>query len=179
MYSFMLNNWTTIRGATTVGSITQSQSAWLDLSGFQDIVAWLDVREANAGGGTAVTLTYQTSPTADEILFAPLTTAVTLTSGSVTVTKMLASAATVPIGRWLRWQLAVTGVPTLAWDATFRVWIAANVGVGRRGAAAAARAMLTDRAPAMSVPSSSGTCSGCGPSRAPTTRVAARFRGGS
>jgi hypothetical protein len=163
MYSFMLTNWITMRGATTVTSITQSQSGWLDLTGFQDVVAWLDVREANANGGTNVTMTYQTCPTADEVMFAAVTAAFNITSGTVTVTPMLKETTSVPLGRWLRWQLGVTGTPTGPWDASFRIWIAANAGARSRGGAGAMqRAGGQPRGRAMSgAPSQGGGCGGC------------------
>jgi hypothetical protein len=115
-----------MRGASTVTTINQSEATWLDLRGFEDIVAWLDCKEVTVGGG-APTLTYQTAPTKDDVLFTGLTTAVTLSSGLVKITKMTMAGATVPLARWLRWQLA-SGGATGTWDVTFRLWIAANVG---------------------------------------------------
>jgi hypothetical protein len=126
MFCFPLTNWTTMRGATSVTTITQSESQWLDLTGFEDIITWLEVKNLTPGGGTGVTLQYQTSPTKDEALFAGTAAAFAMTTG-VTVTKALMSAATVPLARWLRWQLG-SGGATASWDATFRLWIAANIG---------------------------------------------------
>jgi hypothetical protein len=132
MFCFPLTNWTTMRGASSVTSITQSESQWLDLQGFEDIVTWLEVKNVTLpGGATHVTLQYQTGTTKDEPLFASLlATAINLDTvvGAVTVSKFLMSSATIPLARWLRWQLAVTGAPSAAWDATFRLWIAANIG---------------------------------------------------
>jgi hypothetical protein len=44
----------------------------------------------------------------------------------MTITPMLklASAGRAPCARWFRWQIAMSG--GLAWDITFRIWIAAN-----------------------------------------------------
>jgi hypothetical protein len=126
MFCFPLTNWTTMRGASSVTTITQSEAQWLDLTGFEDIVTWLEVKNVTAGGGTGVTLQYQTSPTKDESLFAGTAAAFAPTTG-VTVTKALMSAANVPVARWLRWQLG-SGAATASWDATFRIWIAANIG---------------------------------------------------
>jgi hypothetical protein len=165
MHSFMLTNWVTIRADKTLTTVTQSQSGWLDLFGFQDVIAWADVREANAGGGTNVTMTYQTCPTADEVLFAAATAAFNVTSGSVSVTKMLKETTTVPLGRWLRWRLGVTGSPTGTWDATFRIWIAANMGArSRSGASAMQRPGMPQR---QMMPSASSQGSGCGCSKGP------------
>jgi hypothetical protein len=132
MFCFPLSNWTTMRGSSSVTSITQSESQWLDLTGFEDIVLWLDCKNATLPtGATHVTLQYQTSTTKDESLFANVLGAainLDVIAGTVQVSKVLSSAASIPLARWLRWQLAVTGAPTAAWDATLRVWVAANIG---------------------------------------------------
>jgi hypothetical protein len=131
MYAFMLTDWVTIRGQSTIASIVQSEDCWLDLSGYQDIVGWLECKEVSAGGGTGVQLTYQTGATKDDALFVAVTAAVNIATG-VTVTSMPKDVVTTPLARWLRYQLAVTGTPGTAWDATFRVFIAANApGRGR------------------------------------------------
>lgn len=126
MYSFMLSNWTTVRVQSTITTVKQGESTWLDLDGFQDVVAYLDVREFSPGGGTGLTLTYQTAPTKDDGLFAALTTGVAISATGVTITKMLKST-TAPLARWFRYQLSVTG-PTGPWDMTFRIWVSANRG---------------------------------------------------
>lgn len=124
MYCYTFQDWITIRGqSTTVSPITQSEYRWFDLTPFQDLVAWLEVKEVTTNPNIA--LAYQTSPTKDDSLFVALTTAVTLsTSPSVQVTPMLAATVSNPLARWLRWQItASSGSP---WDATFRILVAAN-----------------------------------------------------
>ena len=81
-----------------------------------------------------MTLTYQTSPTKDELLFTACATAINLDAvvGSVVVTPDIMGSASVPLSRWLRYQLDVTGSPSDAWDASFRIWIAANRGATPR-----------------------------------------------
>jgi hypothetical protein len=44
----------------------------------------------------------------------------------------------VPLGRWVRWQIVVSG--GVAWDLTFRIWIAANR-IGQRVPIAEATAL--------------------------------------
>ena len=134
MYCFMLSPWTTLRGQSTVTTIAQSESQWLDLRGFEDFAAWLEVKEVTLSGATHVTLTYQASPTKDDVLFTGVATAINLDTvvGSVVITPVLKANATVPLSRWLRYQLGVTGTPTAAWDASFRIWIAANIGATPR-----------------------------------------------
>ncbi len=63
MFCFPLTNWTTMRGGVSVTSITQSEAQWLDLRGFEDIVAWLECKNVTPSGATNITLQYQTAPT--------------------------------------------------------------------------------------------------------------------
>jgi hypothetical protein len=119
MHAFVLQDWTTIRGGSTVTTITQGEAGWLDLTAYQDLVFWLDVREAS---GTP-SITFQTSPTKDESLFTQMVTSTALSASSTpVVVKALLSGASNPVARYVRWQL--NGTPT--WDATFRVLVAAN-----------------------------------------------------
>jgi hypothetical protein len=118
MHSFILQDWTTIRGGTGATTVTQGENSWLDLTPYQDIVLWVDVREAS---GTP-TITFQTSPTKDESLFQNIVTGTSMVNNQVTAVKALMSGATVPLARYLRWQ--INGTPT--WDSTFRVFLAAN-----------------------------------------------------
>jgi hypothetical protein len=152
MYCFVMQPWTTIRGQSTVTTINQTENCWLDLSPYQDIVAWLDCKEVSAGtGGTNVQIAYQTAPTKDDSLFVSVVAAANIATG-VATTIMLKDVVANPLGRWLRWQLTVTGSPSTAWDATFRVFIAANI-VGRGGRAKAG-ATLRANAPLASGPAS-------------------------
>jgi hypothetical protein len=121
MHTFILQDWTTIRGATST-SIIQGESGWLDLTAYQDCVFWIDTREIT---GTTVTMTLQTSPSKDEILFSTMVTAfqLALSTTSATVKPALLASAPTPLARFVRWQL--TG-PAVTWDATFRILVAAN-----------------------------------------------------
>ena len=146
MRCFQLQGWTTLRGASTLASIVQDPSGWLDLTPFQDVIFWLDVRNVTAPG-TTLALAFQTAPNRDGSLFVPVATITPLTAAAAPlVTKVLVASATQPLARWLRWSLAQTGA-TGTWDATFRVWIAANYASADR-----------DGAP----PDASGKKTGCG-----------------
>jgi hypothetical protein len=119
MHSFVLQDYTTIRGGTGASTITQGEAGWLDLSAYQDVIFYIDTREATG----SPTIYFQTSPTKDESLFTAMVSGGTgLSAGTVTAVKALMSGATVPVARYVRWQ--IIGAPT--WDATFRVLIAAN-----------------------------------------------------
>ena len=123
MHTFILQDWTTIRGTSTTATITQGESGWLDLTSYQDVVFWVDVREFT---GTTVTMTLQTSPTKDDSLFTAIVTAflLVLNTSTAQIQKATLSNATVPLARYVRWQL--NGPAVTPWDATFRVLAAAN-----------------------------------------------------
>ena len=121
MHTFVLQDYITIRGVSG-GTVTQNESGWLDLSAYQDLVFFTDVREVS--GGT-VTLNFQTSPTKDEALFTNVTGGVGIAAATIRAgtDKALLGSATVPVARFLRWTL---NGPAAAWDMTFRIYVAAN-----------------------------------------------------
>ncbi len=51
MHALVLQDWTTIRGSST-NTVTQGADQWLDMTAFQDVQFWLDVREVTLGGAT-------------------------------------------------------------------------------------------------------------------------------
>jgi hypothetical protein len=120
MHSFMLQDWTTIRGAVT--TVTQSEDQWLDLTSYQDVIFYVDCREFT---GTTTAIGFQTSPTKDETLFTNIVAATNFTTAGVQVYKVILSAvgANVPLARYVRWQI---NGPAGTWDATFRVVVTAN-----------------------------------------------------
>jgi len=125
MHTFVLQDWTTIRG-TSNNTIAQGEKGWLDLSPFQDLFAWVDVRELTS----TPSLFFDTSPTEDENFFVSMTGATNVTGGSSLVVatspaivKLPMLTATVPLARYLRWRLVG---PAAAWDVTMRIVVAAN-----------------------------------------------------
>jgi hypothetical protein len=131
MYALCLQDWTTLRGATSVATFTQPEPGWLDLTAYQDVVTWLEIKEFTPTATNIPTVAYQTSPTKDEALFFNMAPPVVAALG-VTTTVMLKDAMPAgfpPCGKWFRWQLIVSGA--VAWDLTFRIWIAANL-IGNR-----------------------------------------------
>jgi|HubBroStandDraft_1064217.scaffolds.fasta_scaffold03873_7 hypothetical protein len=124
MHAYILQDWTTIRGASTVLTLTQEEEGWLDLSPYQDVIFWISATSST----NTPTITFQTSPSKDDALFMALAPGYTIPTtgvpgGGPMVVAALMSTALVPIARWLRWQLTATSG---TWDATFRVLIAAN-----------------------------------------------------
>jgi hypothetical protein len=149
MHSYLSQDLITMRGATSVTTITQAEGAWLDLFAYEDIVCWLDVKEVTTGGGT-VQMSYETSPSKDDSLFVAMPTPLTLGTLGLTPTAWVLSALTtfqVPLARWFRWKLMASG-GTLSWDVTFRLWVSANSNARRRqGTAAAGRSIPMHRTP--------------------------------
>jgi hypothetical protein len=127
--SFLMQDWVDVSGSAA-STVTQSEPFWLDLSGYRDVVAWLDVRESS----NSPSVVLQTSPTKDDLFFV---TAATLTGAGMplTTTTILQETASVPLARWVRWQASLA---VSAWDISFRLWIAASC-PGRRRVNAAGR----------------------------------------
>jgi hypothetical protein len=133
MHGFVLQDWITIRGGSSIATVTQSEHQWLSLDGYQDLLAWIDVREITGGGQNTVVFNLQTAPIKDEILFQTmeptplaLTITQTLAPSVRKVVLAVSSTWTVPLGKFVRWQL-VTGVaPSSSWDVTFRILVCAN-----------------------------------------------------
>ena len=137
MYSFLLQDWVTIRGASSVATVIQSEDCWLDLTSFQDVVAWLDVKNVTTSGAS-ILLAYQSAATKDESLFLAITSALSVAGTGLTVTPMIKDLTSTPLARWLRWRLSISGSPTATWDVTFRIFVAANtLGNNRSGATGA------------------------------------------
>jgi hypothetical protein len=144
MFSYVLQDFTTIRGNSTTQTISQSESEWIHLGPFEDLTAWLDIREVTiTSGNTNVQFNLQTAPIKDEFLFvnmetAPFQATVALTAPKVRVITLdqlalSSSPIAVPLGSFVRWQLLAAGA-TGVWDATFRIVVCANaIGAGHVG----------------------------------------------
>jgi hypothetical protein len=147
MHAFVLQDFVTIRGNSNTLTITQSESEWHDLSGYQDLVAWLDIREITVTGNTNVQFNLQTSPLKDEFLFVNMETSPFQATTGLTAPKvrvitldqlaLSSSPINVPLGRFVRWQLLAASA-TGVWDATFRIVLCAN-NVGGGGGMGVAR----------------------------------------
>lgn len=127
MHTILMQELGLFRGPQgSIATLTQPATDWVDLTGYTDVVAYLDAKQTDNGGGTSVQLAYQTSGVMDEGMFQTVATATGL-GNTVSVTVMLKDALTVPLGRWLRWQLTTTGVPTTGpWHCCFRILLCCN-----------------------------------------------------
>lgn len=122
MQGALLQQWTTVQTASSFGSFTQSVEDWLDVSSFADAAFWIDVSQVTASANATVQLVLQSSPTLDETYFFPVAPPVTLSAASTPIlVKTVRAASTVPLARYLRWQLQVSTNNTATWGATFRV----------------------------------------------------------
>jgi hypothetical protein len=150
MYGFVLQDWITVRGTNAV-QFNQNESDWINLSGFQDIVFWIDIREFTTAGTLSFFL--QTAPTKDEVLFQTMPAGGTASSFTVAVASpivplpkvILASSPAVPLATWVRWALANSAAS--AWDITFRVLASANQVT--QGAGVPSNAMMAQQARAV------------------------------
>jgi hypothetical protein len=142
MHCFLFQDWLTLRGSSTAApaSVTQSEPAWLDLSPYQNVVAWLDVREVTPPSGAAsLYIDFQTAPAKDESYFSSLinplgaaTSGIALAvASSPTVQRFLQDGgAYTPLAKWLRWKVSTNTVtPSQTWDVTFRIWLAVSYAV--------------------------------------------------
>jgi len=122
MYSLVLQDWVTISGFGS-SSVIQTEQDWLDMTPFQDLVAWIDVRDATSG----TTIFLETAPSRDDNLFVSMNTGGYSLNPIVSATPLVASLlmgqATVPIAALLRWRISgVVGT----WSTTFRILVCGN-----------------------------------------------------
>lgn len=133
MYGILVQDWIQVRGSAA-GTITQSESAWVDMRAFQDVVFWVDISSLDANGGT-MQMFLQTAPSKDDILFKTLSNCtLTLTApitpfntSSVLPKSILNANPAVPIARWLRWSLTNSAT---AWRCAFRIFVSATMVAG-------------------------------------------------
>jgi hypothetical protein len=132
MHCLLLQDWLTLRigNVSTITAINQDETDWLEMGAYQDLVAWLDVREVTTPG-TPLYIDFQTAPVKDEAYFASLVNnagGVTVsTANTPTVVRMTKSSAYTPLSKWLRWRLNTNTIgPSAIGDVTFRIWVAAN-----------------------------------------------------
>jgi hypothetical protein len=129
MHTFVLQDWVTIRGQGF--SVAQSEPGWLDLTPFQDLFAWVDVREV-VNGASTVDLYLETAPTEDESFFQSMSgpfipaVAALAANNAPNIVKLPMLSAAVPVSRFLRWRLNFNGTGGTTWDVTMRIVVAAN-----------------------------------------------------
>ena len=126
MHGILLQDWITLRGSTA-DAVTQGEDGYLDMTPYQDVVTWLDVREVTPPAAGSLFMQFGTSPTKDDLSFALMLAEFSPAvgaAGAPRVDKLLLASAATPVARWMRWKLRPT--TAAAWSITFRLWIAAN-----------------------------------------------------
>jgi hypothetical protein len=130
--TFIAQDWITIQRAinpTMTTPITQGENGWLDLLGYQDVVVWLQA-SYSGGGENVAQITYQTSPTREDSMFADMARFQVI--DLITITPLLQDAmqpGASPLSRWFRWQVGPESGE--GWFLTFRLVVSANR-IGRR-----------------------------------------------
>jgi len=114
----VLQDWITITGPATQVPVVQSSHCYLDIGHYEDLVAYLDVRQVTA----SVALSYQTAPTQDDAAFLNMLAPFSVATG-LQVSSMFFAFANVPPARFVRWSLAGPGTST--WVMSFRIILAA------------------------------------------------------
>lgn len=114
----LLQDWIELDGSGSL-EIIQSGARWLDLSGYQDVLFYLDARSTTSG--VQAYMQYQTAPSVDPTLFTDMVASFQMIENtSPTVTAVLLSQnPTVPLAGLVRWK--VTTIAGGAWRISFRI----------------------------------------------------------
>ena len=119
MDAALLQSWTTLAGTSSILSVPQSAHDYLDIGEHEDLTFYLDVRRLTGG----VTLSYETSPTAEDSGFLSIIRPFAITATGLRVDNAFFAFAATPAARFVRWRLTNTG--GVSWNVTFRIWVAA------------------------------------------------------
>src|SRR5271154_4377681 len=102
MQTFLLTDWTTIRGVVpNVTQITQEESQWLDLTPFGSAFFWLDCRGITNGPQIYI----DTAPCRDEAFFTPMVGPITLAASQTPVLLFAGTPGASILARFVRWRL--------------------------------------------------------------------------
>jgi hypothetical protein len=125
MRPILMQPWITISGtAPSVVSVAQDAELWVDLSDFADATFWIDVRAFSAGlGSGAFMIILESSPTADETFFTPVTGLTPIVAASTTpiAIKSVIAQSSTGISRFVRWRISNVGATSGTWSVTFRI----------------------------------------------------------
>jgi hypothetical protein len=117
-HAFLLQDWITLQGVAADVTL-QSQSDWLDLSQYADVVFYATIKSV---AGTSFQMVYETSPTADSDYFVTMVRMGLFAAAAPVVSPVL-SGSTASLARWVRWRLDSSAT---AWNVTMRIWVTAN-----------------------------------------------------
>ena len=115
MDGLLLQDFITVTAAGA--TMTQGSDSWLDVSAYEDLFFYLDVKNIDAPG---LVMGYQTSPTLDDVSFVNMITAVPLAVG-IRSDAAIAAFCVVPAANYVRWQIPLLGGTGFV---TFRIVVA-------------------------------------------------------
>ena len=131
MHGVLWQDWTTLRLTGATNTVTQSEPLWLDVEDYRDAVFWLECKQLSVGGAVGVVCSYETSPSKDEVLFRPMSLfPLAVTSSPFIIRVLEAQGPSVPLSKWIRWRLSLSGTPTAEWGATLRLHCSLNASQG-------------------------------------------------
>jgi len=91
----LLQEWIDLEGTGSTGDFYQSGSSWLDLSGYQDVIFYLDVQYTPAGG--QLFMNYETAPANEPAMFVNMVSSFQVLGGSTVTPVFLSANPTVPL----------------------------------------------------------------------------------
>lgn len=135
MRDLILQDWLSLFHASGTGPIVQSESAYLDTSAYQDVVAWIEFRgvtPSNITLGNPLTVLVETAPIKEEAFFKticeldifgnPPSPGVSTAKATLRSLPLLS---TPPVCAWTRWKVSEFS-NAYDWSLTFRIWLAVN-----------------------------------------------------
>jgi hypothetical protein len=133
MDSLLLQDFVTVSGlASSPGiTLTQGSGSWLDLSAYEDVVFFVDVKNCSINlNPTELLICLQTAPAMEDASFLTMYNEVTfagvLAAFGVTPIPLVAVASPIPLANYVRWQIPLAQYDTSGpFTATFRIWVSA------------------------------------------------------
>lgn len=121
-YTHQLQDWITLKTAATV-QVVQAAEHWFETESVRDMN--MIVSTKNVSGAGSPSLVLYTSPSLNEELFRPAASTI-LVSNSITTLRTTFDTASVPIARYVRWQLSAGA----GMEATFCIHLSYTLGFG-------------------------------------------------
>jgi hypothetical protein len=114
----LIQSWTCVEGVGD-GEVAQSGARWLDLSGYQDVIFFLDVSLRTA----ECTMHYDTAPLVDPTLFKSMGSDVISATPQLYRKRILLSdvGSTPPVASFIRWRIVSSAGGSNAWRLMFRM----------------------------------------------------------
>lgn len=123
--SMLFQDWTVVAGQSASMIVTMPSERWVDLGAYIDGMFYTEISSFTDTYGGIIEL--QTSPTRDESLFKTMAT-ISFNQSSPAVSIIRLADATVPLARWVRWNVSAPSATTNRWDVAFRIWMTVKPG---------------------------------------------------